>query len=155
MAVKLDRYSFDHNVEIRKANRETVERWFSLDWAESSHGELMDALFVPHGRVQRNFRPEGREEFVGATLREHHASYSEIFRSWTWDEKSVYSTQYPQVFWALAEGHGDLRDGGTRYANAFAFAFVLEDAKIRVLKEWSNPIPVLESRGIAVPHLPK
>lgn len=154
MTLPEDRYSFNTNADVRRQGRRTIDDWFELNWAEPQHASRFASLFMETGRLERHFRPEGRQKYAGAALTRHYASMPRELASWAWREREVYATQYPQVFWALAEGEGVYRQTERHFKNSFAMVFVIDEGKIRLLREWSDPIPWLEARGVHVPELP-
>lgn len=154
MTTPTERLSMNANIDLRRRGRSVVERWFALNWAAPEDAEDFIALFSTSGRLERHFRPEGRQQYIGDSLRAHYQSAHHEFSNWSWLERRVYATQYPQVFWALAEGRGLRKGSNMAYENAFAMLFVIDGDRIRILREWSDPIRVLESQGVHVPDMP-
>ncbi|WP_157962519.1 PhzA/PhzB family protein [Homoserinimonas sp. OAct 916] len=148
-----ERYSFSHNVELRAHNKEVVTNWFSDHFAAvPKAGDAADR-YQPYVRYQRNFLPEGRREYTGidSVTAQLHAESGRV-TDWEWTDLEILTTEYPQVVWVLAESSYRLAETGKSSGNSYAFAFVLENGKIRLIKEWLNPLPLLEERGVTVPN---
>src|SRR5215510_6652910 len=76
------------------------------------------------------------------------------FPDWVWTNVKIFDTQDPNHFWVECDGEGQIVFPGYpvgHYRNHFLHSFLFEDGKIKLQREFMNPIEQYRALGIAIP----
>ena len=86
-----------------------------------------------------------------------HAVWSlKCFPDWQWYNVSIFDTQDPNVFWVECDGKGAIRFDGYpegHYENHFIHYFQFESGKIKLQREFMNPVQQFKALGLPVPKI--
>lgn len=91
-----------------------------------------------------------------ARLAEHAVWSLKCFPDWRWYNVSIFDTGDPNVFWVECDGTGLIRFEGYAegtYTNHFIHYFELENGKIRLQREFMNPVQQFKSLGLPIPKI--
>lgn len=89
-------------------------------------------------------------------LGEHAVWSLRCFPDWRWFNVKIFDTQDPNVFWVECDGEGLIRFAGYpdgTYVNHFLHYFEFEDGKIKLQREFMNPVQQFKSLGLPVPKI--
>ncbi len=78
------------------------------------------------------------------------------FPDWKWRNVKIYQTQNPNYFWVECNGSGQALFPGyppVKHSAHFIHSFEMMDGKIKVYREFFNPIKELIDFGFKVPRL--
>lgn len=91
-----------------------------------------------------------------ARLAEHAVWSLRCFPDWQWYNVSIHDTQDPDVFWVECDGKGVIRFDGYPegdYENHFIHSFQFEGGKIKLQREFMNPVQQFRALGLPVPTI--
>jgi ketosteroid isomerase-like protein len=91
-----------------------------------------------------------------ARLRDHAVWSLKCFPDWRWYNVRIFDTQDPNIFWVECDGKGLIRFAGYPegiYANHFIHYFEFADGKIKLQREFMNPVQQFKSLGLPVPNI--
>lgn len=143
------------NDELRIKNRATVERFFK------THGEERANLFTEDGSKEipypASFGQTWRWDGKAAVLK-NFTSNIDLFVDWTWKDLKLDETLDPNKLWVEATGTGrqavnDLSKPRA-YTNHYIFCFEMRDGLIFKMREFHNPLALLDSLGVELPRVP-
>jgi hypothetical protein len=148
--------SFDTDSELRRRNRETVEKYMAY-----IAGELRltrHELFTEDGSAGLWTTETGEPIVIsGIDKLAEHAKWSlEALPDWRWYNVEIFDTQDPNRFWVECDGEGTIIFPGYdvgHYRNHFMHYFRLENGKIKEEREFMNPINQMKALGIEVPKI--
>ncbi|WP_322067024.1 PhzA/PhzB family protein [Burkholderia ubonensis] len=131
----------------RATNRAAVEAFLNVfpEGGESFFAARQRmGLLAPDYVMELPYAPPGMRR---RDTSEHHNARADWLRDvfLTWRRTNgpvIYETTDPKVFWVEAGGEGLTRFWGTPmpYLNDFAIMFVVEDGKVKLFREYFNPI---------------
>jgi hypothetical protein len=145
----------DEEVELRKTNRATVEKYMNTTGQERLRRHL---LFTKDGIGGLWTNDTGQPIVIrGRDRLAEHAIWSlKCFPDWKWINIKIFETKDPNFFWVECDGEGAIRFPGYPeglYKNHFLHSFLLENGKIRQQREFMNPFEQLRALGIPVPEV--
>jgi phenazine biosynthesis protein len=145
----------DVEIELRKVNRATVEKYMNTKGEERLRRHL---LFTEDGIGGLWTNDTGQPIVIrGRDRLAVHAVWSlKCFPDWVWYNIQIFETQDPNFFWVECDGHGSIRFAGYPegyYENHFLHSFLLDNGKIRQQREFMNPFEQLRALGIPVPEI--
>jgi ketosteroid isomerase-like protein len=86
-----------------------------------------------------------------------HGEWSlKMFPDWEWLNVEIHATQDPNQFWVECDGEGTINYPSyptATYRNHFVHSFTFEDGKIKVQREFMNPLQQMNALGIDVPTI--
>ncbi|WP_305852033.1 PhzA/PhzB family protein [Saccharopolyspora sp. ASAGF58] len=151
-----DAVAFGNEAELRRRNRATVEEYLRVTEGESRLQR--HHLFTDDGTERGGLWTTDTGEPVFATGKDNLYSMAawslECFPDWKWINVEIYETQDPNRFWVECDGEGkilfpDYSPG--HYKNHFIHSFLLENGKIKEIREFMNPCQQMRALGIEVP----
>ncbi|HYQ43250.1 MAG TPA: PhzA/PhzB family protein [Polyangiaceae bacterium] len=89
-------------------------------------------------------------------LGEHAVWSLKCFPDWRWYDVKIFDTQDPNIFWVECNGKGLIRFAGYPegvYSNHFIHYFEFEDGKIKLQREFMNPVQQFKALGLPVPQI--
>jgi len=89
-------------------------------------------------------------------LGEHAVWSLKCFPDWRWSDVKIFDTQDPNIFWVECTGKGLIRFAGYpegSYANHFIHYFEFADGKIKLQREFMNPVQQFKALGLPVPQI--
>lgn len=145
----------DEEIELRKINRATVEKYMNTRGEERLRRHL---LFTEDGVGGLWTNDTGQPIAIrGRDRLGEHAVWSlKCFPGWVWTNIQIFETHDPNFFWVECDGEGAIRFPGYpegHYRNHFLHSFRLENGKIKLQREFMNPFEQLRALGIPVPEI--
>lgn len=150
------RDDFGHDVELRRTNRETVEKY--LEQIAGEKRLTRHKLFAEDGSAGLWSTETGDPIVItGITNLKEHAAWSlKCLPDWVWYNIEVFETQDPNRFWVECDGEGKILFPGYpegHYRNHFMHYFRLDNGKIKENREFMNPVMQMKALGIDVPKI--
>jgi hypothetical protein len=147
---------FGTDTELRRRNRETVEKY--MEYIAGEKRLVRHNLFAEDGRAGLWTTETGEPIVISGMdrLKKHEAWSLETLPDWRWYNIEVFETQDPNQFWVECDGEGKLLFPGYDadiYRNHFLHYFRLDDGKISEQREFMNPIRQMQALGIEVPRI--
>jgi hypothetical protein len=116
----------------RDKNRAVIKQFFDMPI-----GEAAARLYTGDGVKQL---PSMGIEWRGVpNLIKNNDQNSKLFASWKWTDIVVWDTQDPSVFWVECQGGQHQEGGGGTFGSHYLLQFVIKDAKIEIMKEFTTP----------------
>jgi phenazine biosynthesis protein len=141
--------------ELRRRNRATVEKYMNTRGQDRLNRHL---LFTEDGAGGLWTTDTGEPIIIRGRdrLGEHGVWSRRCFPDWVWTNIQIFETQDPNVFWVECDGEGEIRfpsypDG--HYRNHFLHSFLLESGRIKLQREFMNPVAQFQALGIEVPRV--
>ena len=74
-------------------------------------------------------------------------------KNWKWKNVAVYATNFPDKFWIMRDGEGDVFWAGKegRYDGRFVTRLTIESGKITYIKDYFDSIAAYKAAGIELP----
>ena len=141
--------------ELRAKNRATIEEFFKR------HGEARAELFAQDGCKELTYaanggepqRWEGKEEVL-----KNFTANKTFFPKWGWSNLTIDDTQDPNKFWVEGYGGGEQQIADapepTKYENHYIFGFKMKDGLILEMREFNNPLKLMQAFGVELPKMP-
>lgn len=147
---------FGDDVELRRLNRATVEKY--MEFIEGEKRLQRHELFTEDGSAGLWTTDTGEPIVMTGIerLKEHAAWSLQCLPDWVWFNIEIFETQDPNRFWVECDGKGQIIFPGYpigHYANHFLHYFELENGKIKKNREFMNPCVQLRALGIEVPTI--
>jgi len=140
--------------ELRAKNLATVQKYMAMN------GPRLDRhkLFTEDCTSGLAFSETGGPLFVSGI--EEVAKMDEwntrCFPDWKWENVRIFQTQDPNYFWVECDGSGQALFADyppVKHATHFIHSFEMEDGKIKVYREFMNPVKELLDFGFKIPQL--
>ncbi|MBQ0850501.1 PhzA/PhzB family protein [Streptomyces sp. NPDC057621] len=149
------RQGFDDDAELRRINRETVEKYMHTTGQDRLERHL---LFTEDGSGGLWTTDTGEPIVIrGRDRLGEHAVWSlQCFPDWVWYNIEVFETQDPNRFWVECDGKGKILFPGYPegyYQNHFLHSFLLAEGKVVQNREFMNPFEQLRALSIPVPEI--
>ncbi|WP_328491434.1 phenazine biosynthesis protein [Streptomyces sp. NBC_00414] len=149
------RQGFDDDAELRRINRETVEKYMHTTGQDRLARHL---LFTEDGSGGLWTTDTGEPIVIrGRDRLGEHAVWSlQCFPDWVWYNIEVFETQDPNRFWVECDGKGKILFPGYPegyYQNHFLHSFLLSEGKVVQNREFMNPFEQLRALSIPVPEI--
>ncbi|WP_157962518.1 PhzA/PhzB family protein [Homoserinimonas sp. OAct 916] len=139
----------DSNIEQERAkNRATVDKWASLLFWDEGQADLVADDAVLEFKFPSDLRPGGDQTSLKAAT----SSLDGVFKEWLETPIEVFDTDDPTRFiiWFRA-GYGRLGDSDeSLHESEFVLLYIVEDGLIKLIREYFNPLQILEAQGIGV-----
>ncbi|MGQ4388339.1 PhzA/PhzB family protein [Streptomyces sp. SAS_270] len=155
MSESVNSQGFSDEVELRRINRATVERYMNTKGQDRLRRH---ELFTEDGigglwttDTGGPVATQGRDR-----LAEHAVWSLKCFPDWEWYNIQIFETQDPNQFWVECDGRGKILFGDYPegfYENHFLHSFELDNGKIKREREFMNPFQQLRALGIPVPEI--
>lgn len=146
-------YSHDED-KLRLKNLATVKKYLKMS------GSRLDRhkLFTDDCIWGRGFTEAGDTEQIkgSANLAKTDEWNTRCFPDWKWTNIIIFQTQDPNYFWAECDGSGQAIFPGyppTVHSAHFLHSFEMDNGKIKVYREFFNPVKELLDFGYKVPQL--
>jgi hypothetical protein len=155
MSEKTNVFSQDDN-ELRQLNLATVEKYMNMNGPRLNRYKL----FTDDCQIISPFTEYGEPEtFSGIEqVAQRDKDTTEIFPDWTWSNVKIFQTQDLNYFWVECDGGGQAFLPGhppAHHSDHFIHSFQMENGKIKVYREFRNPVKELMDFGLEIPHLKK
>ncbi len=141
--------------EVRRHNRAVVETYMTTRGVDRLRRHL---LFTEDGVGGLWTNDTGQPITISGRdrLGEHGVWSLQCFPDWVWINVEIFDTQDPNRFWVECDGEGKIVFPGYpvgHYRNHFLHSFQFEDGKIKLQREFMNPIDQYRALGIALPGI--
>ncbi len=131
------------NLEVAKKFKETVF-WMPENADLFSSDFTLDLPYAPPGWLQHMNHSETitHFEWLAATV-----------KNWKWTEGTLYGTNYPDIFWILREGEGDLfwakKEG--HFSSRFLTRLTVKNGKVTHINDHFDNFLLYQALGIELP----
>lgn len=121
----------------------------TLFWLPEHRG-----MYASNFTFEFPFAPPGwlQKLNVGETVT-HFDWLSRTIRSWSWAESKVYATNYPDKFWIMRQGKGEVSWAGREgnYDGRFLTLLTVNDGKITHIRDYFDSIAMYRAIGVKLP----
>lgn len=137
-------------IGTKEKNLHTAKRFAETLFWLPEHRELFAEGFT----LEFPFAPPGwlQKLNIGETAT-HFSWLMRTVRSWEWSDTRVYATNFPDKFWIMRNGAGEVCWGGRegRYESRFLTLLTIEDGKIWHLKDHFDSVAMYRAIGVTLP----
>jgi phenazine biosynthesis protein len=141
--------------ELRSLNRTTVDKYMNTRGQDRLKRHL---LFTEDGAGGLWTTDTGEPIVIRGRdrLGDHGVWSLRCFPDWVWTDIQIFETQDPNRFWVECDGEGAIRFPGYpdgHYRNHFLHSFLLDHGRIKLQREFMNPVAQFQALGIEVPRV--
>ncbi|MCC8152141.1 MAG: phenazine biosynthesis protein [Lachnospiraceae bacterium] len=135
----------------KEKNYSLVKKFSEVTFWNSEYAAFLSDDFT----LELPFAPPGWLQNMSPSESKTHLQWLErTVTNWAWSDIKVYATNYPDKFWILRSGEGDVfwmaRDG--RLNSRFITRVDVREGKISHMKDCFDNMRVYEAVGIALPE---
>ncbi len=137
-------------IGLRQTNYEIAKKFRDSVYWMPEHRELfaddftMNLPYAPPGWLQNMSNPESLTHlnWLAATV-----------KNWSWEEGRLYATNFPDIFWIIREGEGDLEWGKNsgHFKSRFLTKLTIKAEKISHIDDYFDNFLLYQALGIELP----